>query len=196
MSAYSSPVSCTSRRPGPARPGGTIALAAAAVAVAALGAGCGSEAPASHAASPAPANSFDLFSACNYMRNAFDTSNTAEDKQVAAWLAGTKAGTDFSRLINNGGSAGAAAAGKAMAADCAAAGVTITFTADTPAPSPSASSQPAPAPTMTGQTDLIVFKVSGTGYPSIQYGPTATATTLRAATARWATVLPCRGRRL
>ena len=104
------------------------------------------------------------------MRNGFDTSNTAEDKQVAAWLAGTKAGADFSRLVNNGRSAGAAAAGKAMAADCAAAGVTVTFTADTPAPSPSASSQPAPAPTMTRQTDVIVFRVSGTGYPTIQYG--------------------------
>lgn len=75
----------------------TAALAAAAVAVVALGAGCGSGAPASHAASPAPANSFYLFSACNYMRNGFDTSNTAEDKQVAAWPAGTKAGADFSR---------------------------------------------------------------------------------------------------
>ncbi len=33
-------------------------------------------------------------------------------------------------------------------------------------PSPSA----APSPTMTRQTDRVVFKVSGSGYPSIQYG--------------------------
>lgn len=33
-----------------------------------------------------------------------------------------------------------------------------------------AASQPAAAPTMTRQTDKVVFKVWGSGYPSIQYG--------------------------
>jgi hypothetical protein len=37
-------------------------------------------------------------------------------------------------------------------------------------PSPPASSQPAAAPTMTSQTDMVVFKVWGSGYPSVQYG--------------------------
>lgn len=40
-----------------------------------------------------------------------------------------------------------------------------------PSAPPSASaSQPAPAPTMTRQADKVVFKVWGSGYPSIQYG--------------------------
>lgn len=49
-------------------------------------------------------------------------------------------------------------------------------TASSAAPQPSglASGSPsgsaAPAPTMTRQVDLVVFKVTGSGYPSIQYG--------------------------
>ena len=43
-----------------------------------------------------------------------------------------------------------------------------------PSTAPSASSAPQPsapaAPTMTRQVDTIVFKVSGSGYPSVQYG--------------------------
>jgi hypothetical protein len=41
-----------------------------------------------------------------------------------------------------------------------------------PAAGPSASTSPSatPAPTMTRQTDIVVFKVWGSGYPSIQYG--------------------------
>ena len=40
-----------------------------------------------------------------------------------------------------------------------------------PGANASASSSPAPAaPTMTRQTDTVVFRVSGSGYPSVQYG--------------------------
>ena len=49
------------------------------------------------------------------------------------------------------------------------------ITAPSAAPSASAPAAPpasasAPAPTMTRQTDTVVFKVSGSGYPSVQYG--------------------------
>ena len=41
-----------------------------------------------------------------------------------------------------------------------------------PSSAPAAPSSPsaAPAPTMTRQVDTVVFKVSGSGYPSVQYG--------------------------
>lgn len=56
----------------------------------------------------------------------------------------------------------------ALAADC---GISATSSGSG---SPAAGSAPAspspPAPTMTKQTDVVVLRVQGTGYPSIQYG--------------------------
>jgi hypothetical protein len=51
----------------------------------------------------------------------------------------------------------------ALAADCS---ISATSSGSD---SPAASSSPA-TPTMTKQTDTIVFRVQGSGYPSIQYG--------------------------
>jgi hypothetical protein len=60
----------------------------------------------------------------------------------------------------------------------------VVFNGDCPDSASGGDSGSAPAPTMTKQTDKVVFKVRGSGYPSIQYG-----------TDSWATVLPYPGRR-
>lgn len=105
---------------------------------------------------------------------------------------GTKFGADFNRMLQaarnsdpNTAAAGTAKAGRAAEADCAAAGgVTVTLTTTVSDPNGKTCqaldsagycpgddpSSPAPAPSMTRQTDTVAFKVSGSGYPSIQYG--------------------------
>jgi hypothetical protein len=111
-------------------------------------------------------------------------------KIISSDLAGTRTGADFAKLLRanaNGDPAAASAAAQVMTSDCEAAGVAVSLTitvtdsngktcpsldssgycpGDSPPPSPS----PTPVPTMTRQVDLVVFKVWGSGYPSVQYG--------------------------
>jgi len=95
---------------------------------------------------------------------------------------GTQFGVDFAKWMHDGDSGSidqAVNEGTLVGQDCQAAGVpgilsASSGSASAPSPSGSASGSPSPsapaAPTMTRQTDKVVFKVSGSGYPSIQYG--------------------------
>ena len=151
----------------------------------------GSAAQASAKSSAAAAASVAVGRACAQLQS-WDSSDTDESTVIAAWLAGTRAGADFGKMLSaskNGDASGVSAAGQALAADCLAqTGITIHLTTtvadpdgktcaaldaagycpgDNPSPSASAASA---SPTMTRQIDLAVFDVSGSGYPSIQYG--------------------------
>ncbi len=102
--------------------------------------------------------------------------NKSLQHQIAKDAAGTQFARDFASWAaaspNN-----AENFGPKIARDCAAAGVPNVMSgggpassSSAPAPSTPAPSTPAPAPSMTAQTDNIVFSVTGTGLPSIQYG--------------------------
>lgn len=111
----------------------------------------------------------------------WDSTSTSENAAITRQLAGTRAGADFAKILaalSNGDASAASAAGKALTAECAKTGVIVTLSLTVTDPNgktcPSLDSAgycPGDDPvTMTKQTDTIVFKVWGDGYPSIQYG--------------------------
>ena len=118
----------------------------------------------------------------------FSSSDTAGNQTISLWLDGSQAGKDFNRMmhdISTGDAAGASAAASALSADCTkAANITLSLTITVTDPNgktcPALDSAgycpgdnpppPTPTPTMKSQTDTIVFAVTGSGYPSIQYG--------------------------
>jgi len=113
--------------------------------------------------------------------NATDTLNVdPEGKTISGQMAGTQFGNDFDDWMQtlNGSGGNAATAASALNADCymAVGGNDVVLNADgsavasSPSAAPVPSTSAAPAPSMTRQTDTIVFKVWGSGYPSIQYG--------------------------
>jgi hypothetical protein len=172
---------------GPAR----LAAGLGVLAMSGVLAACGSGSPKAAPASAAAPVSISVVAACQALQG-WDSSNTTADKSISSQLTGTRAGTDFNRLmraINGGDAAAVGAAGKVVSSDCGAAGVVVNMTTTVTDPngktcqaldasgycpgddpSQSASPSPSPAPTMTRQTDMLVFKVWGSGYPSIQYG--------------------------
>ena len=99
---------------------------------------------------------------------------------------GTQFGVDFAKWMHDGDVDNIAQSmtdATLVSQDCQAAGVpgilsassgSASASAAPPSPSGSASGSPspsaAPGPTMSRQTDTVVFKVTGSGYPSIQYG--------------------------
>ena len=154
-------------------------------------AGCGSASSTSTQAQTAAAQaSINVAKGC-YGLQTFSSSDTAGNQTISLYLDGSQAGKDFSRMmhdISTGDTTGASAAATALSADCfKAVNLTLNLGVDVtdpngktcpaldssgycPGDSPSPSPSPSASPTMTRQTDLVVFKVSGSGYPSVQYG--------------------------
>jgi hypothetical protein len=103
-------------------------------------------------------------------------------QEIANLGRGTQFGVDFAKWMHDGDSGNIDQAlndGPVVGQDCQAAGVPGVLSASSgsasaPSPSESASGSPSPSaspePTMTRQTDKVMFKVSGSGYPTIQYG--------------------------
>jgi hypothetical protein len=170
--------------PGPTRLAAGLGVLAMSGAVAACGSSSPKAAPVSAKASAAAPASMSVVAACRELAqwengNATDTLNVdLESKTISQQMAGTQFGTDFNdwmqTLDGSGGNAEIAASG--VTADCNGVGLQdVVLNTDGSAASASPSAAPpspsaAPAPTMTRQTDTVLFKVSGSGYPSIQYG--------------------------
>lgn len=99
-------------------------------------------------------------------------SNAGLQAKIAADAHGTRFAADFKSWATSPSDT-SVLAGK-VGADCAAVdvlngGTPISTTPPSQAAAPTPSPTP-PAPTMTNQTDQVVFKVWGSGYPSITYG--------------------------
>jgi hypothetical protein len=179
--------------PGPAR----LAAGLGVLALSGVLAACGSSTPptpapsstATSATSATPTPAERVVAGCQAL-SGWSSTDAVTTKIISSDLAGTRTGADFATLLRanaNGDAATSSATAQALTSDCEAAGVAVSLTitvtdpngktcssldssgycpGDSPSPSPS----PTPSPTMTRQVDLVVFKVWGSGYPSVQYG--------------------------
>lgn len=145
-------------------------------------AACGSSTPKAAPAQSSTSTPASAAAACRALETwengtASDTLNNDPARQTIANLGrGTQFGVDFASWMRDSDSGTIAQSendATLVGLDCQAAGVPGVLSVSSgsasgsPAPSSSAS---ASAPTMTRQTDTVVFTVSGSGYPSVQYG--------------------------
>jgi hypothetical protein len=166
-----------------AHPGPTVFAAGVGVlALSGVLAACGSSTPKAVPARSSTSTAASAAVACRAL-GAWEN-GTASDRlindparlTIANLGRGTQFGVDFASWMRDGDSGNIAQSesdATLISLDCQVAGVPGILSVSSDSASGSAgpsSSASASAPTMTRQTDSVVFKVSGSGYPSVQYG--------------------------